>query len=270
MKNYGVILGQRAEDYIAGVQSPIVYEERNPSGDWTAFLPAEERQSSSFADSMACVSYSALNSIETQLKFLTGVEPNFSDRALAKMSDTQSNGNFLWRVGDTIRNLGLVPDEVWPAPANFTWDTYYASIPPDIVASALSFLNVYTVQYEWLPTPITEENLEYQLKHSPIQVTIPGHAVLCFYSTAQVHKYFDTYSPFRKSYTPMFDSAMKYVVTPKQKLMTEAEVKALQALEGYDDPAGATYWAGKPLRDYLKARLPDKATELQDALNALA
>ena len=49
------------------------------------------------------------------------------------------------------------------------------------------------------------------------------------------------------------------------KPMTQKEVRQLQSLEGYKDEAGVTYWTGKPLSDYLKARLQDKIKTLQEA-----
>lgn len=48
--------------------------------------------------------------------------------------------------------------------------------------------------------------------------------------------------------------------------MTEQEVKQLQALEGYSDPEGVAYWTGKPLGEYLKARLPDKIKTINESL----
>lgn len=48
--------------------------------------------------------------------------------------------------------------------------------------------------------------------------------------------------------------------------MTEKEVKQLQALEGYSDPAGVVFWTGKPLSEYLKARLPDKVKTINESL----
>jgi len=225
MKNYGVILGKRDEDYIAGVQSPLGYEERNPSGDWRDYLPSEERQSSNFADSMACVSFSALNCVETQLKFVTGVEPNYSDRALAKMSNTTTQGNYLWRVADTIRLQGIVEEQYWPAPVDFTWDTYYTEIPADVKNMAAGFLEKYDIKHEWLPEntsgTIDRDVLKYHLKHAPVQVVRPGHAIMCFYSGASVDKYFDHYDPFIKSYSQPFLQAMKYIVTPKNNPMFE-------------------------------------------------
>ena len=68
-KNHGVLLGNRETDWgFAGAASQIVYKEELPSGDWTPYLPLEEWQWSNIGwDSMACVSFSANNCIETIL-----------------------------------------------------------------------------------------------------------------------------------------------------------------------------------------------------------
>src|SRR3972149_4039603 len=106
--NYGVILGTRSTDWLVGA---IQYEERNPSGDWTSCLPPGEWQKDlqTHVDTMACVSFSALNSIEVQEKFLTGKQVDYSDRFTATMSGTTSQGNYLWKVADSLRKDGLVP-----------------------------------------------------------------------------------------------------------------------------------------------------------------
>ena len=49
-------------------------------------------------------------------------------------------------------------------------------------------------------------------------------------------------------------------------MLTEQEIKQLQSLEGYSDPAGVIYWTGKTLEAYLLARLPDKIKTLQESL----
>src|SRR3990167_7048548 len=98
--NRGVILGQRPDDFVGGT---IPYEVRLPSGNWDAFLPSGEWQRSQpdpvkgYIDTMACVSFSALNSIETQIRFLTGQSINYSDRFTAKMSGTTPQGNWLYK-----------------------------------------------------------------------------------------------------------------------------------------------------------------------------
>lgn len=216
-RNYGILEGQRPTDYMVG-SSPIVYEERLPSGDWTPFLPPGEKQASiDFVDSMACVSFSATNCIETQIKFLTGEQPNFSDRFLAKMSGTTPQGNYLYLVGDTIRKVGLVDEAEWPTPPKFTWASYYADIPQIVIDKGAKFLEKYDVKYEFL-VDTSYQGLLKQLKHSPLQVVIPGHAVEGYAtigSPIQLTRYFDSYSPYNKEWKQNFGSVLKYVVTLK-------------------------------------------------------
>lgn len=208
--NKGVILGQRDTDWVAGA---IPFEELNPSGDWTAWLPPGEWQYVNNFDLMACVTFSALNCIETVYHFRTGYKLNFSDRFTAYMSGTTTNGNWLWKVGDSIRKDGVVLEAKWPTPQNATWENYYVNPPLDVINEAKTFLNDWTINYEFID--FSKESLLKHLKHSPIQVVIPGHAVMLFASTQQVNKYFDSYEPFIKERTEGFASALKYVMTPK-------------------------------------------------------
>lgn len=259
IKNFGVIEGQRDTDFIAGT---LPYEVRNPSGDWTPYLPPGEWQTNHVVDTMACVTFSALNSIEGQYKLLTGVHREFADRFTAKMSGTTNLGNYLYKVGDSIRKDGLVNQEVWPSPLDYTWDSYYEEIPQFIKVKGLEFLDEFSVAYEFID--FTKDSLIYHLKQSPIQVVIPGHAVLNFLTTQQVIKYFDSYEPFIKE-TQQISSALKYVLTRKTKMLTKEQVHRLYALWGLDDPVGEAFWIGKSLDDLLEARKKDQLNNLQNS-----
>jgi len=183
-KNLGVIIKQNPKDFVAGT---LPYEELLSTGDWLPYAPTGENQFSNHADSMACVTFSALNVIETQYKFLTGKEINFSDRFIAKLSGTTPQGNYIQKVLDTIRQYGLVLDSDYPAPANFTWDEYYQEIPPEVMAKAVK----YDITYEFGST-----NYGWDLKHAPLQMIIekvnPYHAVEMINSVSQ----FDSYPPY--------------------------------------------------------------------------
>lgn len=250
--NYGLLEGQRDTDWVAGV---LPYEERNPSGDWTQFLPPGEWQKANQVDTMACVTFSALNCLETQMKFY-GKEQNLSDRFTAKKSGTTPQGNYLYRVADSIRNDGVVSEFMWPAPQNFTWETYYAEPPPLAVQRP-------NVRYEFLPTPITRDALKYHLKHAPIQVCIPGHAVMLFASSGQVDRFFDSYSPFLKEWTSPFSSALKmvYYDSVTQTPMTKKEVQKMYKLAFYKlpDDKELAYWVGKTLDMFLDVAIDDRA-----------
>lgn len=213
VKNYGVILGSREGDWIAGGISGITYEEVLPSGDWTPYLPLEEWQWHTIGfDTMACVSFSALNVLETLYFFKTGVRRNFSDRFTAIMSGTMKIGNYLWKVGDSIRKDGLVDEADYPMIDNPTWDTYYVTPPIEVINKAKEFLKEWEVHYEVID--FTRESLLKHIKQAPIQVVIPGHAVMNFLTTDQIYKYFDSYAPFQKDRPEGFIFAQKYVLLP--------------------------------------------------------
>ena len=238
-KNRGVILGQRNTDWQAGAISGIAYEELNPSGDWTQWLPKEEWQwKDNGFDTLACVTFSALNIIESLYYFHTGRQVNFSDRYTAFMSGTTPNGNWQWKVGDSIRKDGLALEQDWPMIDNPSWDTYYTAPPIEVINKAKDFLKDWQVNYEFID--FTKESLIKHLKQAPIQVVFPNHAVMLFATTEQVYRYFDSYLPFIKERSEGFITAMKLVLTKKTmklKLVREKNRNAVYAII-----SGKYYW----------------------------
>lgn len=213
MENKGVILGSRDTDWIAGISSKIVYKVELPSGDWTPYLPLEEWQWHTIGfDTMACVTFSALNVLETLYFFKTGIRRNFSDRFTATLSGTMKTGNYLWKVGDSIRKDGLVDESEWGMIDNPTWDAYYTMPPIEVINKAKEFLKDWEVHYEVID--FTRESLLKHIKQAPVQVVIPGHAVMLFATTEQIYKYFDSYKPWEKERSDGFIFAQKYVLLP--------------------------------------------------------
>jgi len=226
MENHGVIIGRKKSDWIAG---SIPYQERNPSGDWTPYLVRAEKQWYPTFDTQACVSFSANTLCEIQIKQQTGVEVNFSDRFLAKMSGTTQQGNWLYIVGDTLRKTGGVLEEEWPVPPEpFGWNDYYVEIPQFVKDRAKSqFLDKYDVQTEWIT--ITPEELKKHFKHAPLQLVIPGHAIAGFVAGVGIDgrkvKYFDTYDPYIKEMDiSQISDVYKILLTVKRKLMNQTKV----------------------------------------------
>lgn len=164
-----------------------------------------------------CVTFSALNILETLYFFQTKQHRNFSDRFTAYMSGTTPNGNYLWKVADSIRKDGLIDEELWPAPnAQPSWSEYYKTPPIESINKAKEFLNDWQINYEFID--FTKESLMHHLKQSPIQVVIPGHAIMNFFTNNEVYKYFDSYAPFIKERTEPFVSALKYVLSRKNNM----------------------------------------------------
>ena len=223
-KNYGIKLGDHIDTYRAGaVKGTLPFEERNPSGDYEPILPPEERQSNDGGDSMACVTFAELNGIETQEKQMIGNSIEYSDRWIAKMSETTREGNWLWKVAETIRKVGLVNEESYPKPQSpWTWDEYHAEINPILKAKLLTegqeWLKKWDVKYE--SVDFTKESLMKHLKMAPLTVVVPGHAILNFKTTSQVVHYFDTYAPHKKT-IPNVIQAMKVVLYKKEQAVPD-------------------------------------------------
>lgn len=214
IKNHGVILGVRGSDYVAGT---LPYEVRNPSGDWIPYLPVGEVQKGR-DDWMDCVSRSYTNSIEIQERFLTGQESNYSDRLLAKRSETTKQGNYLYKVADIGRNEGLVSQKSWPDTGG-DWDEQYADIPQakldQLLEEGKSWFNKWDVKNE--DVPVAKKSLQHHLKHAPIQIILPGHSVVEILNNDSIEKFFDSYEPFLKNRTQQVLFAKKIVLYKKEQ-----------------------------------------------------
>jgi hypothetical protein len=207
-KNTGVLIGRRETDYLGGT---LPYEVRNQSGDWRKFLPIGEKQKDP-AETMSCVTHSALSDIEIQGIQQTGIEVNYEDHFTANASGTTHQGNYLWKVADSIRLDGVVLQGTWSAPVNYTWDTYYTPIPQTVKDKAIHP----DIAYEW----VFKKDFAYHLKHAPLQITIPdppNHAVVLVHISGDTGYYFDSYSPFLKTIkmSLVSDAALKIVYNAK-------------------------------------------------------
>lgn len=168
---YGVLNREKKlNDWEVGGFTPLDLKVNNPSGDWSIYLPVVEFQNRWGYDRLACVSYSKLNCTEINFKHQTGIEKNFSDRFLAKMSGTTRNGNYLDNVFDTARNQGLIEEYLYPDDAN-SWDEYYKEIPQELKDEAKKFLKEWDLYREWVRTD-RKDDIFLALKSSPLQVTV--------------------------------------------------------------------------------------------------
>ena len=208
-----------------------------PDGQWDEFIPTDERQRFKHFDSMACVTFSALNCLETLLKKITGETQNFSDRFTAKMSGTTARGNWAYKVADSIRKDGLVREAVWPANKNFSRDIYYKNIPDSIQDLGKEFLKKYEVKYEWVKWK--PDNFLEALQFAPLQVSVRAwykkgfngyytrvegtrnHMITVFgYVTGKYWDILDHYPPYHKklAWDFNFGNAMKYHVSKKKSI----------------------------------------------------
>jgi len=219
-------------DYIYRKTSPLRGIEITK--EWAQDLPEEEKQSfrdeKSYIDTKACVSFSALNCIETQFNalirlgllasedyewlkntgYIVNDKFNCSDRYTAKTSGTTKNGNDAWSVGNAIKNCGLVPEALWPVPSMpFDWDTYYKEIPDEVIAIGKEFKKRFKIGYE----AVYREHWDEAIQQGPVQVYVHAwgqkagdtymrtekginHAVMLYDNIE--HLIFDHYNPFHK------------------------------------------------------------------------
>jgi hypothetical protein len=209
---------------------PLDFVIINAAGDWSSYLPESEFQNRWGYDRMACVTYSCLNCIETLYKYQTGVDRNFSDRFLAKMSNTSPSGNTLENVFDTARKVGLVDEQIWPD-VEGGWNVYYEDIPQSVVDQASAFGKEWNLYREWVNS-YNPDDIFLTLKSSPVQVTVKyaagseilnpvgtvNHAVTLY--AAEKNKYFwifDHYTQTNKKYdwNYKFGSALKPTLMQK-------------------------------------------------------
>lgn len=199
----GVFIDPGPKDWIAGVNSQISgITINNTSGDWIKYLPTRERQHSVYFDTQGCVTFSALNIIETILNYKKahGLLPkamideftaygyfdangsfNFSDRYIAKLSGTTQRGNTLNNVAEAIRKYGLIPQKMWDYPVEqrtpvFDWNEFYKDIPQELIDIGQKvFLKWVKINWEWIITGVTSPKLaadvlSVHLQEAPIQV----------------------------------------------------------------------------------------------------
>ena len=193
--NDGVILGSKPTDYVGGT---IPYEVRNPSGDWTPYLPVGEIQKGK-VDWMDCTVRSGTNVVEIQEKFLMGKESNYNDREAAKGCEVTQQGAYLWQFAEYARKTGLAQQSTY-LDSGGDWEEQYKFIPADIRvkldAEKADWLTKWSILHEDIP--YDKKSLQYHLKHVPLQIVIPGHATVDILSLADIDRIFDSYEPFVK------------------------------------------------------------------------
>lgn len=102
---------------------------------WPNQIPPWEGQYSAIThtDVQDCVSESLVHIVF----MLTGFRA--SPRALAYLAPTSTTGSTVNAVLAAANFYGLIPYDLWPTPDSFTWESYYADIPQNIIAQGLKF-----------------------------------------------------------------------------------------------------------------------------------
>lgn len=172
-KNYGFLEDQIifGKDYIFGGYGSLGGEVLMPDGNWKPYLPSGEKQFNNEFESMACTTFGTLNAVEILIRRIYGNVDNFSDRFLAKVSNTNVNGNSPHVVAEKLRKQGTPREELWPITKDLnSWETFYAPIPQSIQTVALEFTAKFDFKHEYVPT--TPQALKEALKYSPLGISV--------------------------------------------------------------------------------------------------
>ncbi len=172
--NRGLLVAPpKPEDFILGVNSPLIVAEVEPTGDWSAFVSLFERQISMYLETDNCTGFSYTNCVEDQINRMIIKQQisaealgflqqygylddnglvNTSERALGAMAGTGPSGNYLNTVAETARKFGLAPNKLWPWDQNIqkTYEQYYAKPTQEVYDVAKQFLQYFDLPYHWI------------------------------------------------------------------------------------------------------------------------
>ena len=167
--NFGVLGGYKRKEFRVGA----VWKNLQPNGQWESYLPRDEYQRYAWGDTMACVTYSFYNTVETLLKRKYNEQWDFSDRFTAKMSGTTKKGNWMYKVADSFVEDGFLSFLLWRNSGN-NWDEYYSDIPQKKKDLAIDNGNTFELSYEWVE-PTNSENIKEALRQSPLWIAIHAY-----------------------------------------------------------------------------------------------
>jgi len=138
-------------NFMFGTDTGLAKKPLVEDGQWDEYLPGDEIQRGKYFDTMGCVSFACLNTIETLAKRKWGADWNKSDRFTAKMSGTGRNGNHLSNVMWSVKNHGTVNENTWTWDRDkFSWNDFYRSIPADVKGVGKRWGKEYEAGYEFL------------------------------------------------------------------------------------------------------------------------
>jgi hypothetical protein len=254
IKNYGLIPKPiEEEDWLFG-SSGLGTEVRRVDTNWFDYLPLEEKQRRADEDKMACVSFSALNTLEIEFNYqirekLINVddlqwlddhgyldkngEVDFNDAFISTLSETTRQGNYPKKVAQTIHKYGLVPESIRPYRKAMTWDEFYSKswINNDVINLGKEFLKRFPINYEFVNGG--KSQFDQVRKYNPLQVFLyawngksngvyvrvnhtPNHGV-ANHNTNQI---FDSYDPHIKTLANNYNYlgyAIRYLISFKKK-----------------------------------------------------
>jgi len=240
-KNRGLLIEEQInpKDYRFGLVTGLSTEVLNPSRNWSNWIPLYEPQSRTGWDSQSCVTFSALNCLEMLYFRQFGIERNFSDRFTAVASETTTRGNYLSKVAETIRTVGLVDEQDYPFSDDIKdfWEFHKKPLPDELFIKADKFLDQFKVGWEWAGA--SQATIRAALQFSPLSVTVEvgnsvnnkgyyvnhdiiqyGHAIALYAITDDHYKCYDHYTNKFKNYDILynFGAVMRWSLENKKPM----------------------------------------------------
>ena len=211
----------------------ITHEDRIFDSNWSDYTTDFELQKQNGFEPMDCVTQAIINSVQAQIQWFldTGQLPEriktflikhkcivdgkvkFSKKFIAILSETTPLGNYLTKVAQTVREVGVIPEDMLPISGS-TWDEFYDT--GQITAEMRDFGKklfdkdnpnaFFTLRYEWVVTPndggLLEEQrakMLFELRHVPLVIAKSGHCTLKRLGVNKVKwQVVDSYEPFIK------------------------------------------------------------------------
>lgn len=220
-----------------------------PDGDWRPYLPIGEEQNRRGVESSACFVEAPQHAIATiEEKIFNELDNNYSARFNALRAEGDENGGDPLKGAESIRKDGLINEDILPFNELITsWNDYhsYKGQSEEVcIAKGQEWLNKKTFNYEVIIEKDDDLNDKYSklketLKRCPVPVSVTAwyrndsgeyykpegyddnHLVLCVYVDENNCPYiWDTYSPFLKRLTSMynFDFGMRVAVKKKTEI----------------------------------------------------
>ncbi len=105
--------------------------------DWINKIPPFDSQFSNGVDAFDCVEESLCHIVYMMTGFRAS--PRALGYLLFRDGKLNTNGSSILDALAYANKYGLILYEAWPTPANFTWASYYAPVPPETLLNAKFF-----------------------------------------------------------------------------------------------------------------------------------
>lgn len=206
----------------------------NPTSTWPQPVKQNQFSTKPAQDSDACISYSVVHSVESQIRFQLGDGASYSKRFLAKLSNTTPAGNSIQNVMAALKIYGLVKEEEWPEPEFFTWAEYYAPIPPEIVTKGQDFLRQWNISDLVQIAPLQAIQA---LTNAPLELFLPAGTPVHCEEVISPTECFNTYPPYVTPYPNSIYKYFQFIIKPKTMSNIEFVKKAGSQEFGFYIPA---------------------------------